>query len=206
MKSLAGFTLIELLVSMTLLGLLFVLLLGGLHFGARAWERSTINNDAGQTVRSVQDLLRLEIERACPRLAAATADRPVRPMEFTGTASTLQFWGPLPGAAGGAPCQKLLLQVRPDGALRKLVLRIGVNGPASDVLRRIRSASFSYLPQAGPWLNAWSGQPELPALVQLQVTFAAGDTRSWSVFFVSPRISAEADCTYDPYTKACRGS
>ena len=36
----AGFTLLELLISMTLLGLLMLVVLGGLRFGARAWERN----------------------------------------------------------------------------------------------------------------------------------------------------------------------
>ena len=62
----AGFTLIELLISLTLLGLLLVLLFGGLRFGIRAWEHGTTTVEAIDTVRAVQDLLRSKIERACP--------------------------------------------------------------------------------------------------------------------------------------------
>src|SRR6202012_4952851 len=78
MKAQSGFTLIELLVSLTLLGLLLVLLSGGLRFGTRAWEHSTAVADDGDSIRSVQNLLRREIERTCPRLlpAASQQDTP----------------------------------------------------------------------------------------------------------------------------------
>ncbi|HEY4943388.1 MAG TPA: prepilin-type N-terminal cleavage/methylation domain-containing protein [Rhizomicrobium sp.] len=204
MKTQSGFTLLELLVSMTLLGLLFVLLFGGLRFGMRAWERGTTTTDAVDSVRVAQDLLRREIERACPRRGAANPQDTPR-VEFTGAASQLRFLAPAPGAAGGQRCMPMTLAAQPDGKLQRLTLALGVNREGADLLHGAQSVELSYLAAGGVWQSGWRGQADLPALVRLRVTFAKGDARQWPELFIAPRISAEADCTYDPATKSCRG-
>jgi general secretion pathway protein J len=203
-----GFTLIELLVSMTLLGLLFVLLLGGLRFGTRAWERNSADSDSRSSVFAVQDLLRRDIERACPRLLANPADPQHATIQFDGTAQAIRFFGPAPAGAGGAPCAPLLLGVAPDGRQQRLVLRIGsgVNVYSSDLLRRVQQVSFAYLGSSGGWQKTWRGRATLPVRVRVDVTFSPSDARAWPELFAEPRISAEADCTYDASTKSCRGS
>jgi general secretion pathway protein J len=202
-KAQAGFTLLELLISMTLLGLVFVLLFGGLRFGMRAWEHGTTTTDAVDTTRLVQDLLRSELERTCPR---RTADKPQDPpyAMFSGAAAQLQFLAPAPAAAGGRRCVPVTLTVQPDGRLERLVLGFGVNR-GTDLLRHAQSVELAYLPEGGVWQSGWSRQPALPALLRLRVTFPKGDARVWPELFIAPRISAEADCTYDPATKSCRG-
>jgi general secretion pathway protein J len=199
----AGFTLIELLVSMTLLGLLFVLLFGGLRFGMRAWERGTINADASDSVRTVQELLRGELERACPRRSfsyhgVATLPR----VAFSGSPDALSFVGPVPGSAICAPLQ---LAAPPDGKLRRLILKTRVNDPGTDLLRGVQSVAFAYRSRDG-WEQGWDGRADLPDVVRIRVTFPPDDGRVWPELFITPRISAEADCTYDPATKSCRGS
>ena len=189
----AGFTLIELLVSLTLLGLVFVLLFGGLRFGMRAWERTAANADQGESVRTAQDVLRGEIEQACPRRAGT----PVR-VRFSGDAGGVSFLGPLPG---GTACAALRLQAVRDGNLERLVLRTASLNDA--LLAKAQSIDFAYLGPAG-WQGGWSNQADLPRLVRLRVSFPQGDTRVWPELFIAPRISAEADCTYDPATKSCR--
>jgi general secretion pathway protein J len=204
MKSQTGFTLLELLVSLTLVGLLFVLLFGGLRFGMRAWERGSSTTDASDTIRTVQDLVRGEVEHACPRRLAATAPPPApSPLDFSGGAVRLRFLGPAPQAAGGRSCARLTLQVLPDGTLQRLVLKLGSN-PGTDLLRHAQAIDFAYLAAGGAWRGGWSGQSALPALVRLRIAFPAGDARLWPELFLSPRISAEADCTYDAATKSCR--
>jgi len=199
----AGFTLIELLVSLTLLGLLFVLLLGGLRFGTRAWERGTSTAAAGDTVRSAQSLLRAEIERACPRRTAARPEQPPR-VAFTGDAVELGFLAPAPVSNGGRSCVPVTLRVRSQGAFQRLVL--GTGAAESDLVSRAGAIAFAYLPANGPWRDSWAGQAYLPVLVRLRVTFPLGDGRVWPELFIAPRISGEADCTYDPATKSCRNS
>ncbi|MEI9886379.1 MAG: prepilin-type N-terminal cleavage/methylation domain-containing protein [Rhizomicrobium sp.] len=198
-----GFTLLELLVSMTLLAMLFVLLFGGLRFGMRAWQRGSETTDAVDSVRTVQDLLRSEIERACPRRSAAGPTDTPR-VAFFGERSALTFLAPAPAAAGGARCVTAVLEVKPDGRLKRLALAFGVN-PGTDLLRGAQDIELSYLGEGGAWVSGWSAQAALPALVRLRARFPQGDPRSWPELFVAPRISAEADCTYDPTTKSCRG-
>ena len=196
----AGFTLIELLVSLTLLGLLFVLLFGGLRFGMRAWERGTINADASDSVRTVQELLRSEIERTCPR--RNFADPAALHVAFSGKPHALTFMAPLPGAA---TCARVTIGAAEDGARTRLVFTNGVNDPGTDLLRHAQSIDVAYRGPKG-WSDSWQNRADLPDLIRIRVTFPKDDGRVWPELFVAPRISAEADCTYDPGTKSCRGS
>ncbi len=204
MKTQAGFTLLELLVSMTLLALLFMLLFGGLRFGMRAWEHGSTTADGTQSIRIVQDLVRGEVERTCPRRKPAQPQDTPR-VDFSGERSGLGFLAPAPSSAGGARCVGVTLTVKPDGTLERLVLGVGVNRQETDLLRHAQAIELSYLGTDGIWQSSWRGQTELPALVRLRVTFPPGDTRLWPELFMAPRISAEADCTYDAATKSCRG-
>jgi general secretion pathway protein J len=199
----SGFTLIELLVSMTLLGLVFVLLFGGLRFGMRAWERSTIAADTSDSVRAVQELLRGEIERTCPRRSfpRRAGSASVR-VAFSGSSHAFTFIGPMPG---GNSCVPLMIGAGPDGAFQKLSFAVRVNDPGTDLLRRVQSIDIAYLGRDG-WEESWSGRADLPDLIRIRLTFPRDDGRVWPELFVSPRISAEADCNYDPGTKSCRGS
>lgn len=199
MKAEAGFTLIELLVSLTLLGMLFVLLFGGLRFGMRAWERGTINADAGDSIRSVQELLRAEIERTCPRRSFTASSIPR--VAFSGRPHALTFVGPLPAAAA---CARVTIVAADDGPLTRLVFTTNVNDPGMDLLRRVQSVDLAYRGPKG-WTDSWQGRADLPDLIRIRVTFPKDDGRAWPELFIAPRISAEADCTYDPATKSCRG-
>ena len=203
MKSQAGFTLLELLISMTLLAMLFVLLFGGLRFGMRAWERGTSSADAVDQVRIVQDLMRRQIERSCPRHRAAAGPQDPPRVDFTGDAAGLAFLAPAPGAAGGVPCVATSLSVAADGRLKQLVLYI--NRTSTALLHGVQGIELSYRAGDGVWRGGWSGETALPMLVRLRVTFPKEDNRVWPELFIAPRISAEADCTYDPATKSCRG-
>jgi general secretion pathway protein J len=195
----AGFTLIEMLVAMTLLGLVFVLLFGGLRFGMRAWEHGATASVAAGDVRSARDFLRSTLERACPAITDRGADRP--PVaDFSGTATGIVFHGPAPRARGGAPCTALTL------ALLRDRLTVSVAGERSDLLAHIHAVSIAYLGTDGVWRDTWSNAAELPRLVRVRLSFPDGDARQWPELFVAPRISGGNDCTYDPHLKSCRGS
>jgi general secretion pathway protein J len=201
----SGFTLLELLVSLTLLGLVFVLLFGGLRFGTRAWERTASLTDASDSVRLTQSVLRNAIERACPRLLTTTDQHSMPPrVDFAGSPQALAMLGPAPGSAGGQSCARLTFAVRPDGTLKRLVLVMGDDSVnATVLLRRAQSVDLAYRAASGGWQSSWSAAA-LPSLVRIRAIFPKDDTRLWPELFVSPRISAEADCTYDPVTGTCR--
>jgi general secretion pathway protein J len=203
MRRAAGFTLIELLVSLTLLGLLFVLLFGSLRFGTRAWERTAASIDATDSIRFAQDFLRHTVERTCPRLLPPTQNSAALRVDFSGAPDAMRFLGPAPVAAGGLSCEAMALEVRPEGRQRQLVLRAGDGAAVTNLLHQAQTIDFSYRSPSGDWQSSWSGAT-LPQLVRIRVTFPKNDPRLWPELFVAPRISAEADCTYDAATGTCR--
>jgi len=69
----SGFTLVELLVSLTLLGMLSLVLLGGLHFGRSVWEASETKTAAVDRIRAFQTVFKSELERAYPELGEVNA-------------------------------------------------------------------------------------------------------------------------------------
>ncbi len=200
-----GFTLIELLVSLTVLGLLLVLLFGGLRFGMRAWERNTLTGEAGETRDAAQSLLRRTLERICLRIAKPPPgdDGPSR-VQFAGTADRIQFLAPLPQALGTAQCRPLTIEARDDGTRETLAFGYRRDDEAV-VLNDLQSVAFAYQGSDGRWSDAWIARPQLPLLIRVRITFPPGDGREWPELFVAPRISASPDCVYDTTTGRCRG-
>lgn len=209
-----GFTLLEMLVSVTLMGLLAILLFGSLHFASRAWERSEANGDEMGDLRLVQELLRREIEQAYP--AAAVTGAEGRKVEFLGTADTMRFLGPAPLAGGLAGNAWIVLNSGSSGGDRQLTIRaspeLAVPGtvPWKDALLRGASTiHFSYFDAgaddgAPGWRDHWIGQKTLPAMVRIQIAFPKRDARAWPELVVAPRIAADADCIYEASTHRCR--
>ena len=143
---------------------------------------------------------RRELERACPRLLPTVSPQDPPRIRFTGDAEALSMLAPAAGAAGGQSCAPTTLHTEPDGRLQQ----IAVNDTA--VLRHVQALEIAYLPAQGDWRGNWRNQPVLPTLIRVRVTFPKGDGRTWPELFVTPRISADGDCTYDPQTKLCRGT
>jgi len=201
-----GFTLVELLISITLLGLLLVLLFGGLHFGVRAWERTTTLEDSGQTHDVAQSLLRRELERVCVRLEPAADPRSAPPFRFDGTSERIRFLAPVPSAVGHQRCAAMTLTVNSDGATETLVLSLGEGAQDVALLRGARDVRFSYLRNGYGWREDWHREPELPALIRIRASLPQGDARTWPELFIAPRLSASPDCNYDAAIGACKGN
>lgn len=90
-RSIGGFTLVELPVAMTLLGLIFVALFGGLRFGTRTWEVGNERSEAFAEVEVVQSLLRRQLAQAV-MLRVPKGHEPV----FLGEEDRLGFAAPGP--------------------------------------------------------------------------------------------------------------
>jgi general secretion pathway protein J len=205
-----GFTLLELLVSMTLLGLVFVLLFGSLRLGTRAWEHADAQSDATDTVRLTQALLRRTFEEACPRRVYSADRSPSAPrVDFAGTAQDLRFLAPAPAAIGAGGCTHVVLSVAPDNGLKRLSLAVATahgDWAVSDLLRGAQAIDMAYLDAPGAvWQPVWRGATHLPALIRVRAVFPNGDKRIWPELFAAPHVSAEADCAYDQNTRDCQG-
>ena len=113
-----GFTLLELLISLTLLGLILVLLFGGLRLSVRSWDSVQRQVDNLNSVRSVESFLRREMERIQPyRWKAAPGPR----FAFVGERHKLNFVAPLPSriGAGAWPMVAMAIVFRADTPRRR---------------------------------------------------------------------------------------
>jgi general secretion pathway protein J len=211
----AGFTLVELLAAIGLLSLVSVILLGGLHFGLKAWERGTTHTDRVDHVALVQGFLRRAIEDAYPYFTAATATR--GQIEFEGSSSSLRLLATTSQALGSGGRSRLSLTVaRGRQGLDLVVTATPELANNADqvakkiLLANVESVELAYFGRGQSdretvWRDRWTGEARLPELVRIEVAFPPGDTRIWPRFVVAPRIGADVGCVYDPLTKRCRG-
>jgi len=213
----AGFTLVELLVALALFSLLTLVLFGSIRFGTTAWMHGTTRADQVDQNLHVQNLLRQLIEAAYPLFVAdrATGGH----IDFDGTDHSLSFLAPTPIALGTGGRSRLRLTVERRGEHADILLtskpelawpEIASLQVTKALLAGAESARFSYfgvarVDRAAGWHDTWSGQLAPPQLVRIQVRFAADDPRTWPDLLISPRITADVGCVYDPLTTRCRG-
>jgi general secretion pathway protein J len=193
----AGFTLLELLVSMTVLGLLGVMMVGGLHFGARVWERTESAAQDQNRVAAVQALVRRQVAQMQPQQVRG-ADRRPR-VAFEGTAERLVFVAPLPQFLGQGGYHLIAVEAETEGSSRNLVMRwqpfdrerpgLTLDGGArKEVLATgLRSLAFKYFGHdrrgtPSGWLATWNDVNQLPQLVDVAVTFEDSVEESWPTF------------------------
>lgn len=195
----AGFTLLELMVAMTLMGLVFALAVGGLRFGAVAWEKGSAATDRTVELQTMQNLLR--------RLISSTY--PIRPFKdedadrigFEGDGQSLRFLGPPPARAMDRAIylHGLRLAEYPDG--RALVLdwrnfppdaaslRLREGVETEILMRGVDRLGIDYYGPDGnrgsAWRTRWDDQSTLPLLVRISVFFAPRDARTWPPLIVA---------------------
>lgn len=200
-----GFTLLELLIAMTLLGALAGLLYGGLRFGNRVWEQGGGEADRLDALLVAQTTLnRLLSGALAAPLADGDDDAPGRP--FVGGATTLRFLSPAPAAAMPRGVYRIELSAEPAGSGADLVLawrRAGDHAgdtPSADaasvgravLVAAAETVRFSYRGRgdgsAEGWLARWEDAGRLPALVRVEIAFAAGDRRTWPPLVAAPLV------------------
>ncbi len=211
----AGFTLVELLVAIILLSLISLVLTGSLQFGLTAWARGMAHSDHVDNSMSAQQFLRRALEDAYPFFSSNDPTR--RRVEFAGTADSLAFLAPAPLAGGGGGRSRIMLSVRRHDGHSDLMVRaapeLGADNQASTrsrLIANVESVELSYFgkrrsDRAPAWHDRWKDEIGLPQLVRVRVRFPTGDTRLWPDLVVAPRIAADVGCTYDPFSKLCRG-
>jgi len=200
-----GFTLVELLVAMTLLGLIFVALFGGLRFGTRTWETGNERSEAFAEVELMQSLLRRQLAQAVmlrvPKGAEAV---------FVGEGDRLGFAAPGPSQTGVGGLYLFEVFTEPSDENHRLVLRWQIHRPELEfpldgeaskrrvLLENVEGLRFSYFGDTEKkndvqWNDSWSGLDVLPKLVSIQVALPSGDGRYWPDLIVSPRSTSSAN-------------
>ncbi len=196
-----GFTLVELLVALVLLGFISVLMLGGLRFGARAWEAGDARIERIADVQVAQRFLRRQITAARP--LAARQDGQSSVIGFEGDGTRMRLIAPLPAhlALGGLYRISLFVDER-DGRDRLMLawqlyqsedddgLR-PAEGQESVLVDDVAEVEFAYLRVAAEggaseWVDRWEDETGLPALVRVEIAFDDDDGRRWPPLIVAP--------------------
>lgn len=202
-----GFTLLELLIAITLLGFILVLLFGGLRLGIRSWDAVQQRVDNLNSVRSVENFLRQEMEAIVPY---RWKGQPGQRLAFLGQRDRLRFVAQLPGRIGVGGLYLVNLELEQNSKGRRLLWRYEpVTNQMTDFapldqapelvlagteLNTVEDIWFSYLGpdgQNGPlrWQDSWESSSRLPSLIRIQVRFANGG--DWPEFVVAPKLSSE---------------
>ena len=202
-----GFTLLELLISITLLGMILVLLFGGLRLGVRSWDAVQQRVDNLNTVRSVESFLRREMALTQPyRWKTGTGQR----LAFLGERSKVNFVAQLPARIGSGGLYAIALEIERSEKGKRLVWR---HIPIDPLVRDFSSVSqapeivlagaelssvddiwLTYFGRttdaAAPvWIERWESDTRLPMLIRIQVRFADGT--DWPDFVVAPLLASE---------------
>lgn len=203
-----GFTLLELLISLTLLGLILVLLFGGLRLSVRSWDSVQQKVDNRNSVRSVEGFLRREMEQIYPY---RWKNVPVPRYAFVGERHKLNFVAPMPSRIGVGGLYAIALEFEQTGNGRRVTWRHMPVGPhmqdfstlepvkemvlAETELSAVDDIWLSYFGRetasAAPrWVDRWDSTVTMPQLIRIQVRFADGT--EWAEFVVAPLLISPA--------------
>jgi general secretion pathway protein J len=191
-----GFTLLELLIAMSLLGLIFTALAGGLRFGTEAWRISTERLSASQDLQLVYQTLRRQLAAALNAPGSVIGTQ--QPGSFEGRLDRVSFVGAAPARSIGPGLFRLTFALKPDGLHQALALiwrPIGPNsaesgsGDTEPLLRGVRAIRFRYFGDRDNdaeqlWVNEWQNSNALPRLVSIEIEFADRQRLRWPVFIL----------------------
>lgn len=212
----AGFTLVEMLVSLAILAMLATMLLGGLQTVGRFTGRTDVRLADEDEIAAAQRVLRNPVEQLRP-VTDPNSATPI--VDAFGDARSFSFIAPPPGRGEPDSLWRYGMTATRDGNL--MLYTANALDPRlnffernfqgwnpSKVLGNVAELRIAYFGErrTGPgraWQATWVQRPQPPALVRIQVTFRAGDTRYWPALIIRPRATANTACRIDPLTARC---
>lgn len=227
MKNARGMTLIEATVALALLALLSLGILTAFRIGQRSYARVTRADAALADVLAVQRFLRAAVEGSVPMHGEGSSGERASAVAFEGHREMIRFIAAGPLAMNREGLYEYRLRtIHGDRRTRDLIVRAAplrrkglLTGaqPWEEVLvRGVLDVRWAFQPrrrgvaadggESGAWLSDWVDQTELPALVRVEVRFAAGDRRTWPMLIVAPRLTDEAACDFDEIAQSCRSA
>lgn len=203
----------EVLVAMTLLALLMTALSGSIGFVGRSWDRGWEASEKSASFSRIESTVRRMVERSFP--VTVRAEKKQRFL-FEGTETRLRLVAhDAPGGSAGALYVQEIAVTgtasRRQLLYRQYLFRSGSVRPESiteaELLSGDFSVAFSYFGSVRPttppvWLESWSPDRALPALVQLRIH--TGDGTPWPLIIVRPHVTAEFDCVRSTEAGLCR--
>lgn len=207
-----GFTLAELLVSLVVVSLIGGLLVNGLGAGARAFERVTIASQQARDIKLVHLVLKEQVSDIYPKFRD-TKDGTL--VDFQGSGDEVRYWSKLPRAFGEGGYVRTRVYFETAGAGRDLKISWCEDTSRAAAWQEFctektlitslaRGEFLFYDRDKEATLVRWKDRGDLPALVQIEISFSEGDARTWPDFSVAPRRDKAADCRFDPVSKRCR--
>lgn len=181
-----GMTLVELLVAMTLLGMLSVMMMGGLRFGARAWERVEERSGEINAVVRTHAFLRARLSEA------------VRADSVVGEAERLEFTALWMTALGGGGYYAFELSRRDDALVLAWRPAPDEEGEAEEppealtgervLLEGVRGLEIAFFGQPSgypeaEWVDRWEPGWIAPQLVRIDAELD-GQRQFWPTLTV----------------------
>ena len=197
-KHRAGFALLELLIGIAMLALLATIVSGSLTFGRRVWERAEAISHGGKQMAAL-GYLRRQITQALviPPLDLNNTEQTA---PFDGAPDALSFASFQPTGDQGLdqPYMLSLARLPEDDALTITFAPL-FEGAVAEEKRPIRllpglsDIKLRYYGRmvdgdATRWRTTWRGQPWLPQIVELQLTFADGGEVVTRSLTIRPRL------------------
>lgn len=189
LRGTCGFTLLELLVAVTVLGLILLLALNGLRFGARSWEAERNHSERTSQARAMQDYLRRQFALIVP---LTEHDGVSTRLAFSGGHERLQFVASMSRGQQHAGRYVFTLQPQRQGDGERLVLEYALLDPALRTLEgldpqhvvlldALTAVTFDYFGSErrgvrDRWSSSWPADAaELPKLLRLRIEKAGFD-------------------------------
>jgi len=116
----SGFTLLELMISLTIVGLILVIVFSSLRIGARAWEKGEKDVEMRQRERIVLDLVKRQIASTFVRVVK---DKDEQPFFLKGDGESMEFISRIPMVPGNrAGLVYVKYVVRPEDEDKKRLM------------------------------------------------------------------------------------
>lgn len=195
----AGFTLLEMLLALAILALITSTILGGLHFGRRAWQTGQSYDARGEieaAALAISELLR----RSFPAVVTGAGARPV--VVFFGRPDGCRFTTSSEGETQRAGLLLAEIGVRSNGGRSDLAVWTKVFRSESalaatredmeetSVLHDVASFDLAYfgVVESGSsptWRSSWTDADGLPQLVSVRLAAERGGRRIEISFFIA---------------------
>lgn len=186
----SGFTLLELLISLTIIGVILVIIFGALRIGTRAWEKGEADVEAQQREKVVLALIKRQISSFCAR---EIKHEDKEPYLFKGDGRSMSFMSRLaavPATRSGMVYVKYIIRSTGKGGDALLLyeqdtVSVGSNGILEDpdeaefhvLFPGAYDMAFDYLkrPEAGDsspgWQEVWDPGSDKGFPIAVRITF-----------------------------------
>lgn len=191
-----GFTLVEVMVTLTILGLIVLMIFGVFRLGLSAWEKGETAKEAYQEIRMISQLISQQIKSAVPYMIK-TKKAEGNYLAFEGKASSLKFVSALPIKSKQPEGFVFVTYEFKEGAERggRLILyeqkvlnrdffeEAQKEESAIPLLEKVSAVRFEYFREEDPsknqeeeWLEEWNTKEEkrLPKALKMIITHKNG--------------------------------